>query len=270
MKKLKKIISLAVAFGIVTSFGSFNSFAESISAEEEMRNQVLAEYQGDYMFQQMRMQDFEAAQQYISDEVTKRLSPNLLTIDGSYAYCTVPNIQQSTSTYCGYASMLQALYGMGLGSSVSGNTYSAQQTTLANLFGKSSAEVWWIVSQLNTYITNTQKYGYYVANNTSNSNCLTLSTFTTHVFSSLAINRPPILHAYTGKLSYYQGVNSGHYVVIDYINQQTNQVEISDPHYNNTYYGKHMVSTSNAFSSISLSTTDSLNINGDWRYLISV
>ena len=80
MKKLKKIISLAVAFGIVTSFGSFNSFAESISAEEEMRNQVLAEYQGDYMFQQMRMQDFEAAQQYISDEVTKRLSPNLLTI----------------------------------------------------------------------------------------------------------------------------------------------------------------------------------------------
>ena len=49
MKKLKKIISLAVAFGIVTSFGSFNSFAESISAEEEMRNQVLAEYQGDYM-----------------------------------------------------------------------------------------------------------------------------------------------------------------------------------------------------------------------------
>lgn len=270
MRNLKTVISFALTLGVMTSFGAFNSFAQDLSTEEEVRNQVLAEYQNDYMFNQMRIHDFEAAQQYISDETAKRLAPSLLSVSGSAASCSVPNIQQSTNTYCGYASMLQVLYGMNLGSSVSGSTYEAQQKTLANLFGKSSAEVWWIVDKLNSYIDNTQTYTFYVANNTSDSGCLTLSTFTSHVFNSLAVNRPPILHAYTGKLSYYQGVNSGHYVVVDYINRQTNLVEISDPHYNDTYYGKHMVSISNAFSSISLSTSDSLNVNNDLRYLISV
>ncbi len=261
------IISLVFTFNLICLSVSANDDISRSEMEAQIRSEIMAEYLNDPQFMLMCSQSPATAEKYITNEITKRLLPQTMGSSGPIAYCTVPLIQQPNSYYCGYASMLMSIYGFGRGSSVSGNTDTEKQTTLAKMQstnGNVAAVVYKIVDDLNSFVPNSRTYAYTAATGMSK------STFSTKVYSSLYYDRPVILHAYTGKLSYYQGVNSGHYVVISSIDQQHNTVTVVDPHYNSTYYGNHTVTIDNALSSIAISTNDSLNINNDVRYLISL
>lgn len=254
----KKLIALILAVVSLTTSIPVNIYAAD-NTEEIIRQQVLSEYQNDYMYQQMCLIDPEAAEEYISDEVTKRLLPQARSSSGSIAYCFVPLIRQKETYYCGYAAMLMALYGFNKGSSVSGSNDDERQVTLANMqsdTGYNDAVVWAIVRDLNTYVDDAYTYAY------TNGGTITQTTFSSRVYSSLYYNRPVILHAKTGSLAYYQGNNLNHYLVVDQINQQLGTVQIVDSHWDEdeSFYGKHTETISNAYLTI---TSES------YRYLIS-
>lgn len=64
--------------------------------------------------------------------VESQNSPSVFAVSPSdaKAYCDVPLKQQTKSYNCGFATMLQTLYGMGKQSAVSGNSDSAKMNQL--------------------------------------------------------------------------------------------------------------------------------------------
>lgn len=79
---------------------------------------------------------------------------------------------------------------------------------------------------------------------------LTEATFEQYIATSLTNCKPVILHARTKYIGYYGGHVSGHYLSLDYVNRTTDIVRIVDCNYNDSYYGIHYVSLSEAYKSI--------------------
>ncbi|GHU51972.1 hypothetical protein FACS1894132_00610 [Clostridia bacterium] len=264
-KTFKKVIALVMATALVaTSAFSISSIGED--NWDEVYAEVVAYYEEDPQF--LLMQEFspDGAAQYLIDETQKRIdisqtSKRTRATTSTTAYVTFSNVQQSTTWYCGYASALMAIDGMGYKANVAGTTNAAKQTTLRNLNPWSDygdgAFVSELVADLNYYIPSSGKqYGFYAAATMS------INTFKSKVYTSLQYNRAPILHASTTNLPYYGDVTLDHYIAISSIDQQYSTVVLRDPHYNGAYFGNHTVNVPDALSTISSESGS----NG--RYLI--
>jgi|LSQX01.3.fsa_nt_gb hypothetical protein len=167
---------------------------------------------------------------------------------GTIAYINFPQFKQKNSYYCGPASALTAIYGMGEESSVTGSTYNAKQDTLAYNMGTSSGigtYVYRMRNELNNY--SSEQYNYYYAP--------TKNDMWWIIGGSLLSDNAPILHANTREFSYYENYNVEHYLTIVFHNTAIDDDEIGcmavmDNHYNDDYYGTHDISLDEAYESI--------------------
>lgn len=166
---------------------------------------------------------------------------------GNECYQYVRNIQQTKTYNCGTTNVLQALYGMGYQSQVSGNTDANKIQTIDtryNIDAQGQTYVYQIVDALNYYIPGNTTYTYTEMTNIS------ISEFEYIIATSLTYCKPVILHAVTTPLDYYNGHTNYHYLCIDYINRTTDTVRIVDCHYSDAYYGVHYVSLQEAYETV--------------------
>lgn len=162
------------------------------------------------------------------------------------AACHVKLVPQIKTWWCGYATTLQTLYGLGKQGTVSGSTDAQKQTKIANDMGdpNNSAIVYKICNYLNARLS-TGKYSYYLGSSQ------TVHSFSGLVGSSLMLDRPVILHARTQSLPYYNGKNLAHYLSLDTIEVAKNKVRIVDCNYDTRYQGTHYVSIAEAYGTVS-------------------
>lgn len=243
---MKKILSFVFAV-LLLLISSSGVYAEENNSE--LFEQLLEERANDTMFIKEMRESPETAYEMINQILEERTSISIKSGSYSEASCYVPAIMQSETWYCGYATTLQTIYGLGLETTVSGSNNDEKQDTIANAMGSpsSSAVVYKIKNYLNEKITSSK----YIYTEVEDANWSQLS-FSNEVAGSLMLNRPVILHAKTGTLSYYNGKNINHYLSVDYINNYKNTVRIKDCHYNTKYFGSHTVPTSEAFGTVNL------------------
>ena len=263
---MKKCISIIIMVALLLStcyIGVYadgtNQFSNTLENEEQIWEEVIAQYQNDPQYMLMNADDEEKAQEMLARIVAAKLRKQNTIVPfggaGNETYCTVTAIRQKMDNWCSLATILQTLSGMSLLGSVSGSTNDAKQQTLYNSFGNQLPLVYQVTNKLNTYVSSNQ-YSYYAGGN------MTKTSFTDNVQFSLMVNRPVLLHAYTGVLSYYNNVNFGHYLSVDYCNLTTQKMRIKDCHYNSTYFGSHTENIQNVFQSIATTS------QGEARYLI--
>lgn len=162
------------------------------------------------------------------------------------AACYVKLVPQIKTWWCGYATTLQTIYGLGLQGTVVGSTDAQKQTTIANEMGNpnDTAYVYKIVNYLNSKLSSS-KYYYTLGSGQ------TKQSFATLIGLSLMRNRPVVLHARTGSLPYYNGLDLYHYLSVDAINVTGDSVRIVDCHYNVPYQGVHYVNIDQALRTVS-------------------
>jgi len=157
----------------------------------------------------------------------------------TYAYITPHPIQQYTYYYCGPASALISLYGMGRAGYISGTTDVQKQCQLASDMETDTHHETYLgdlVDALNLYSGSS---GYTAINRgiMSYIDCADV------ILDSINNGTIPILRAMTGSLSYYGGHNTGHYLTVYYIDQSDGVLNyecgLFDPHSSNSYYGYH-------------------------------
>lgn len=179
-------------------------------------------------------------------KITKR------SANSSFAWVVAPNVKQCEYYYCGPASALQSIAGWK--GYVKGNTNEKKQRTLASAMGTTSEGTTYyaLAKVLNQYASN-YPYGYIRGNS------MDVNQFLNTCYDSLADDYAPIIHCKTGKLPYYKGHNTGHYITISGADLSTNKIRLVDPNYRPKYFGIRTLDASDVFKSI--------NIGG--RYLIS-
>lgn len=244
---MQKKILVILALALFISVGTSSAYAENSTHE-----QVLMQYLGDPMFVSHLEYDYESAMEMI-DNIVLQKSP-IVPLGGRARQpeCIVPLIRQSTSYYCGPASTLQALYGIGVASSISGSSNNEKQNALASNMGTdtSGTYVYIIVNELNNYISSV-KYAYIYQGNIGSQ-----SNFKSLIYDSLHDDRPVILHARTEKIGYYNGHKSGHYIAVDTLyatpaaDGPAEHIRVRDCNYNSAYYGTHVISLIEAYASI--------------------
>ncbi|GAV25597.1 hypothetical protein ciss_15300 [Carboxydothermus islandicus] len=212
-----------------------------------LRKEITEMYKNDEQFNMMVSEyGQKAGNELIERLVNSRIESEELSYNRSISaygqyysiyYCSVPLKQQINSYYCGPATALQTLYGLGLQGSVSGTTDAQKQTTLATAMGTNSQDgtyVYKLTQVLNSYIS-TKKYSYVLGSSSS------YTTFENDIIHSLFNDRPVILHARTEYLSYYGGHKSGHYISLDAWDARYDSAELKDCNYDNKYFGTHSV-----------------------------
>lgn len=228
----------------VFSLSTQHISAAKTSTYEQTYNAVLEEYMADPMFQLHYKENPEGALEMIDIIVEQRMNKKPIgnkPMGGTYdeAYCYVPNIKQAETYFCGPASVLQALYGFNAGNRVPGNNYDEKQYYLANNMSTNPTDgtyVYKMVDELNKY--SSRKYVYVNAGSLSETQILD------YITTSLINDRPAILHAQTKGLKYYNGKSLGHYITAFGTDRYNKQVALSDCHYNDLYFGVHVVSLS--------------------------
>ncbi len=170
-------------------------------------------------------------------------NPNLRV---DYAY-TVPSyrVTQSTSYYCGPASVLQALKSAGVSGGVSGSSDDDKQKTLAsnsNLGTDRDGATWieLMPAVMDNYTGRTRKWttGKVDATNSSTKNSLTYFARSNHAYGQAVIYL-----VRTESLSYYNGKRVDHYITGTAIYHKTNSstdyanisVRLVDPNNNPEY-----------------------------------
>ncbi|MCT4688356.1 hypothetical protein [Vallitalea sp.] len=249
MKK-HTIIILMVLVTTVFSLNT-NVNAQTIIKFSDVKNNVLEQYKNDEQFKLEMKENPDGAMQMINSITLEKLRPSRKAprIGGmTGAVCTVPVIKQATDFYCGYATMLQTLYGINLQSKVSGTDNNRKQETLAENAGhkNSSAIVWEVKRDLNTYLS--QNYYKYMQGS-----AMDKSSFATKIYNSLYYNRPVLLHAKTKSLPYYHGRDLGHYLSVDKIDCEPidNLVRIKDCCWYDQFRGEWNVRLSEAYGTVS-------------------
>lgn len=244
----KKLIALILAVVSIATSIPVNIYATD-NTEELIRQQVLSEYQNDYMYQLMVNNNPEAADEYIDTIVEQKMinastpSTYAYNYNHSILYCYVTHVTQSTPTNCSAATVLQTMYGLGLANTIYGSGVDAKQSTLYNMqtdphpgirLEESDSEplVYEIVDYLNDNLSS-NKYDYKLGST------YTLAAFSSKVGNSLYYDRPVILHAKTGSFEYYDGENLGHYLSLDYYNAISGTVRIVDCNYMVEFGGEH-------------------------------
>ncbi len=178
------------------------------------------------------------------------------TMTEAYDFDVQLSIQADTYT-CGYATILQTMYGLEKEHLIQGSTDEQKQRTIETDIGHygTSVIVWEVVAYLNGYLSS-DDYAYYLGS----SSAMSEDDFADKVALSLMMERPVLLHAITEDLSYYNGTSQNHYLSIYYINQNTDKVKIADCNYDSQFGGYHYADLSEAYATIH----DHYN-----RYLIS-
>lgn len=255
---MKKIKNTSIIFIMLLASMSSGVYAEKfvdINIERHRIEQEVREEYESYEEFQKELNDLgkESTESMINHIVDLKLLKltnseiNPLSGNGSIFLSPVPLIQQINGTYCGPATALQTLSGMGLSRNIAGSTNKEKQQTLAKAMetDPSGTMVYKMKDTLNSYISDSAKYVY------KKGTAMTLDQFESTLVSSLMYDRPAILHAKTRHLSYYNNHDSGHYISVDFINTLGPNVNLVDPNYRDSYYGEWEVPLREAYSSIS-------------------
>lgn len=250
MKRTVKKIYLSVILSIIVMLRS------SIFVDAATLQEVYEQYKEDEQFKMHYQYSPESAMDMLRSIVESQNSPSVFAVSPSdaKAYCDVPLKQQTKSYNCGFATMLQTLYGMGKQSTVSGNSDSAKMDQLeaemmemkiqSGQSGEKTAIVWMVASMLNSKTGSSYKYVV--------GNSITQYEFYSLVRQSLTGNHPVILHARTKPLTYYQGHDARHYLSLDQMQAgENNKCRIADCNDDNKYFGYHDVSIEEAYKCIS-------------------
>ena len=178
------------------------------------------------------------------------ITTNSVARASAYYQVSTTNVQQSTSYYCGPASVLQALYTAGVAGSVSGSTNTQKQQTLAGngyLYTDRDNATWieYIPAVMNTFTGRTRSWATYtITNDTTGKDRLSY-----RVRSNLMYGNAVIYLLDTQYLGYYSSHSCYHYVTgtriyspagtfYDYASMT---LRLADPHYSASYYGNHTV-----------------------------
>ncbi|MDD4550450.1 MAG: hypothetical protein PHT79_11915 [Syntrophomonadaceae bacterium] len=257
MNKIRKTLLVALVFLLTMSASSFayEKKAEEVSLNRDvLEKEIWNEYNKLDEFQKHYAEspkDAEAMIESIVDSKLQIYRNNSITPrsgQGDIALIYFPEFKQKNSYYCGPASALTAIYGMGKERSISGSTYNAKQDTLADNMGTSSGSgtyVYKMRNELNNY--SSEQYNYYYAP--------TKNDMWWIITGSLLSDNAPILHANTREFSYYGDYNVEHYLTIVFHNSAMDDDELGgmavmDNHYNDDYYGTHDISLDEAYESI--------------------
>jgi hypothetical protein len=241
---------LALAFSGVGKL-SFEAGQASKLIIPDYLSAVYEEYEKDQQFQMM-LSDYGA--EYAIDFLENVYATNRVGTrggGGNVCYQYVTNVQQTKTYNCGSTTVLQSLYGMGAAGNVPGSTDAAKISTIDtayNVDSQGSLYVYQVADALNTY--KPSGYSSYVYSTGASK---TEAQFEQAIATSLTNCKPVVLHAKTGALGYYGGHNLGHYLSLDYVDRTTDMVRIVDCNYNNSYYGVHSVTLSEAYSTVSVS-----------------
>ena len=163
-------------------------------------------------------------------------------------YTNITPVRQDKTYWCGPAAGVQAMIGAGvIPANDSATNYVYAQNAMATLMKTttSGTDVINVQKGLNSYlqanVSTTRIYS--VVWITSEMDIYTLAT--SYIGESIQYDRPCVVQTQLNRLPYYKGTStSGHYVTIQSINGSTGQTTIVDPHYDNAYFGKHVVSFS--------------------------
>lgn len=207
---MKKLLSVSLAFFLILSF-SLNGQAQGVSPENNInRNEISQEVWNKYMqleeFQRHYKENPKDAKSMIERIIDHNMkilneedSIKPMSGNGTIALIYYPEFKQKNSYYCGPASALTAIYGMGKEGQVRGSTYTAKQDTLAANMGTindgNGTYVYRTRNELNKYSTEVYDY-FYEPSKSSMDNI---------IFGSLLSDNAPILHAQTEKIGYYNG-----------------------------------------------------------------
>lgn len=250
MKRTVKKIYLSVILSIIVMLRS-SIFVNAVTLQE-----VYEQYKEDEQFKMHYQYSPESAMDMLRSIAESQNKPSVFAVSpgDAKAYCDVPLKQQTKSYNCGFATMLQTLYGMGKQSTVSGNSDSAKMDQLeaemmemkiqSGQSGEKTAIVWMVASMLNSKTGSSYKYVV--------GNSITQYEFYSLVRQSLTGNHPVILHARTKYLDYYDGNNYSHYLSLDQMDAGSdNFCRIADCNYKNEYYGYHNVTIQDAYETVS-------------------
>ncbi len=212
-----------------------NSVIYANQRYDDVKKEVIDEYTNDEMFQMQLEEDETKAMKFIEIVVENRINKDN-TKAGNYsnAYSYVNTYKQETSYTCGPASASQILMSIG---KAPHSSFSSNENTLAEEMGTNSNDgtlVYKLTEGINKYLT-TGKYTYVSAGSLSE------SVLMDKIATSLFYNRPPILHAKTAGLDYYDGLNIGHYITVEVANRNTNIVRVDDVNNKSKYNGQHNV-----------------------------
>lgn len=254
-QKLKRNLAVLTSVAIFLSMSLVTMAYSNEESTDDKREAIINNMMSDPDFRSMYSGQYKYEMERIVDDVLTRdsSSASVLTVSGSTAYYTVPIIKQATDQYCGFASMHQILKSLSLESNISGSTDYAKQTTLKNRQNAiitsqgGSASTTGVVSYMavvmNEYLTNKLYYWYNVSDSS-----VDYYDFKQYTYNSLANNRPTIIQTNTNNLSYYNGTNYSHYIVIDYIDMSTSQMETADCCWTDAYRGYFMVPAQEAYN----------------------
>lgn len=254
---MKKCLLLTLIFLLSLAFISNAGFAndmiektEALMDKAELRERIWNDYIKLEEFQSHLAddpKDAEAMIDSIADHYLKIAYGDDLITPRSIAYISFPRFKQKNSYYCGPASALTAIYGMGKAHMVSGSTYNAKQDTLASNMGTNSngTFVWRMRNELRKY--GTYQYNYYYQPTKSNMRSI--------ITGSLLTDNAPILHALTHHFSYYQGYSTGHYLTVVFRNTAAPDsyiggMAVMDNHRDDSYYGVRDISLNEAYNAI--------------------
>ncbi len=262
---LNKITMFFLSVSVIAT-SSITAYAQS-STQTNEREKLIQEFLLDDDFNSIYNSIYkEEMEKVIDDILSRRNAPTPRTAMGSYAYCTTPVIKQATSYYCGFASMQQVLTALSLDNYISGQTDLQKQTTLRNqqnailaeqgIGASSTGVVAYMSLVLNMHYINKLSSGKYyqwyniIVNEGDANKDFYIDDFKEYTYNSLMFNRPTIMYTNTSKLSYYNGTNYTHYIVADYINLATSQIETADCCWTDAYRGHFMVPIQEAYNAV--------------------
>ena len=274
MKRLKWVRLSALVLCLVLFFTG-NVFASTYSMEDDIDDlktkyaqqmtgeaieQLLAEYAEDPEFQAYYELDRAACIDILEGAILHKLTPKImpLSVSGPIYYVNMTPVKQKNNYYCGPATIVQSLIGMGkYSANLSAATYNSYQTTpAAKIYtttnGTAPAPM---VTELNRYTGGVCNYTY----NRRPVNYRD-EQIEQDLSMSLQYNRPPIIKTVCSKLPYYKGNAAAedwvHYISVKSICTQTKQITLTDPHYDSWYFGNHSISY-DEFRDAMLGQTDS-------------
>ena len=251
-KGIKKHLSIFTS--VIIGAMSITVAAHADESTIGKRNAIISDMMKDQYFSSMYNGNCRSDMERIVDDILSRdSSASVLTVSGSTAYYTVPIIKQARDYYCGYASMQQILKSLSLESEIGGNSDYAKQTTLKNRqnaiitsqggTASPTGVVSYMAVVMNEYLADKLYYWYYVSDSDTD-----YYDFKQYTYNSLANNRPTIIQTNTNKLSYYNGTKYSHYIVIDYVDMSTSQMETADCCWTEAYRGHFMVPAQEAYN----------------------
>lgn len=255
MKKTIMIMILICLLLVPTLILAYDGSYDQL--REQIEREIREEYENDEMFQK-EVEEYgaeygeEYIQKIVDREYKKRTQIQPFYIPDAKIVLYMRVIDQVLDYYCGPASVLQNFTTIGLYDKVSGTTDRAKLDTLAAEMGTAKGigtYVYKVKDTLNNYISK------YISSNEANYvydeySQETLIEFCDDVYHSLYNGYPPILHARTEYLSYYDGKASGHYISVYGIDLENDKAYLADPHYSSAYRGKHIVPVEEAYKSI--------------------